>query len=172
MKKQLSVIVLGLAVCVSAATDRYQSNDDGFSVIFPGDVTRKEEKVKFEGGEAASRTYRCSQGQSVYQISVTPLPRETLRNRPIQEILDMARDGAVKSQRGTQAESETKLLVNGAPARRFIIQPSNAPVAVHLMIVANGRLYHVLSSLPTRLQNEGEEFVKSFSLTSVISTGD
>lgn len=172
MKKQLSLIALGLAVCASAATDRYQSNDDGFSVMFPGEVIRKEDKVKFEGGEAPSRTYRCSQGQSVFQISVTPLPRETLRNRPVQDILDMARDGAVKTLPGAKAENETKLLVNGAPARRFIIQPSNAPVAVHLMIVANGRLYHVLSSLPTRLQGEGEEFVKSFSLTSVISIGD
>lgn len=172
MKNQLTLLALGLAVCVSAAADRYQSSEDGFSVIFPGEVTRREDKVKFEGGEAASRTYRCSQGQSVFQISVTPLPRETLRNRPVQDILDLARDGALNAQKGTKAEGETKLLVNGAPARRFIIQPSNAPVAVHLMVVANGKLYHVLGSLPTRLQNEGEDFVKSFSLTSVISIGD
>lgn len=170
MRSMLALGLVGILAIAAATNDRYESTEDSFSIVFPAEVTRKEEKIKFEGGEAASRSYKSSRGSSVFQVSVTPLPRETLRNRPLQEVLDLARDGTVGARPGTKAENEQKLLVNGAPARRFLVRTGDL-VVVHLLVVTNGRLYHVLSSSPSKLQSEGEEFVRSFSLSAVISGG-
>jgi len=171
MRSILALGLVGIFAITAANNDRYESTEDSFSIVFPAtEVTKKEEKIKFEGGEAASRSYKSSRGSSVFQVSVTPLPRETLRNRPLQEVLDLARDGTVGARPGTKAENEQKLLVNGAPARRFLVRTGDL-VVVHLLVVTNGRLYHVLSSLPSKLQSEGEEFVRSFSLSAVISGG-
>lgn len=166
MKSLLSSLIFSLAVGAFGQIARYESLEDGFSIQFPGEVTRKEEKLKQGSAETAYRVYRSSVQTTIFQVAVTPLPIETLRSRSTQDILDSAVNGVSSARSNVKLENEQKLLVNGAPGRRFL-QQTEALVIVHLLVVANGRLYHVLGSMPQNSKREGEEFVKSFSLSSL-----
>lgn len=169
MRGLFLVGLLGLSfVAFGQADRRFSGNADYFSVQFPGDVSQSKAVTRWESGQIVSSVYSTSISNSHYQVMVSPLPREVVRSQQPQSLLDAARDGTLTMTR-MKIEGEQKLLVNGAPGRRFIVDTPDSASVVHLIVVANGRLYHASATVLRRDLGKGVDFVKSFSLSAVVN---
>jgi len=163
------IAVMGLAFGQVVA--RYQSDVSNFSAQFPGVVEESKTVTSWNAGQLTSSVYATQYRRGFYRVAVTPLPREVIRSKSPQELLDAARDGSLTMNK-MKVESEQKLLVNGAPGRRFIVTTPDAPNVVHLVVIANGRLYQASAAVPREDLARGVDFVKSFNLSAVVSAGD
>lgn len=165
------LLLFGIVVCGLGfgQVDRRVSLDvDYFSIVFPGEFETSKTVLRWESGQIVSNVYASNFGPARYQVMVSPLPREVVRAKSPQILLDAARDGTLTGAKMT-IEGEQKLLVNGAPARRFIVNTADSASVVHLVAVANGRLYHASATVLRQDLGKGVDFVKSFSLSAVVS---
>ncbi|MFM9873089.1 MAG: hypothetical protein ACKVQS_06445 [Fimbriimonadaceae bacterium] len=171
MRLLISGLVLGaIGISVAQVSARFSSESNYFSAQFPGKVDESKSITSWSTGQLTSSVFVSQSGSGLFRVTVTPLPREVIRGRSAQDLLDAARDGTLTMKRMT-VEAEQKLLVNGAPGRRFIVNTPDSPSVVHLVVVANGRLYQASAAVPNSELSRGVDFVKSFNLNAVISSG-
>jgi hypothetical protein len=168
-------MLMGVGLAVASLTfgqvvARYTSDVSSFSVQFPGAVEESKSVVSWNSGQLTSTVYSSQTGMGLYRVAVTQLPREVIRSKSAQELLDAARDGSLTMNKMT-VDAEQKLLVNGAPGRRYIVKTPDAPNVVHLVVIANGRLYQASAAVPDQELSRGVNFVKSFSLNMVVNVG-
>ncbi len=165
------VVFIGfIGVALGQSSPKFASDVNYFSVAFPGKVEESKSVTSWNMGQLTSSVFVAQAGTGLFRVAVTPLPREVIRGRSAQELLDAARDGSLTNAR-MSIDAEQKLLVNGAPGRRFIVNTQDAPSVVHLVVVANGRLYQVSAAVPNTELSRGVEFVKSFGLSAVVNSG-
>lgn len=134
---------------------------DRFTIEFPSVAKQEKKQTPWGGTQLTSSVFSCVKETALYQVTTTALPREVLQNRSSSEILSAARDGTQTMQR-LRVEAEQELLIDGYPARRFMVQVPDGPLIVHLLVLAEGSLYHVLAVLPRESVLEGVSFVRSF----------
>lgn len=173
--KNMKWLIAGCFVAVCAvgfaqSKSTFSSAADYFSASFDGAVEQEKSITKWSSGQLTSTIYKSQTGAGYFQVMVTPLPREIIRSKPAQDLLDAAREGTRLS-KNVVVEAEQKLLVNGAPARRFIVDTPDGPNVVHLVVIANGRMYHASATVPREDLGRGVDFVRSFSLSAVVNSG-
>lgn len=151
--------VLGLVVGLLG-----QYRAEGFSAQFPGTVAVTKSMVSTGSGQLTGTVYRSGEGQSVFQVMVTPLTTGVTTGRGALELLDAARKGAETASQ-TQAESVQNLLVDGYPAVRFALSVAHSPKVLHCIVLANGRLYQVTAMVGNSDMSKGVAFLGSFSLS-------
>jgi hypothetical protein len=153
--------LLALSSCVWAQESTIATAVDRFTIEFPSAAKMEKKQTPWGGVQLTSTVYSCVKDTALYQVTSTALPREALQNRSASEILSAARDGTQTMQR-LRVEAEQELLIDSYPARRFMVQVPDGPLIVHLLVLAEGSLYHVLAVLPRDNVLEGVSFVRSF----------
>ncbi|TXL74086.1 hypothetical protein FHP25_17935 [Vineibacter terrae] len=148
----------------SAAAQQWQEYKPagaGYRVEMPGKPAVTEREQQTPAGTVKFSFARLAQGQrgllashAVYQAGALPADPE--------QALDNARDGATK---GGKLSSEKRLKVDGAPARRIVLE--NSGQVVNLLVVMKGNtLYQLLYHQPQGGEPtpDMERFLSSFAL--------
>lgn len=145
----------------------WKTAEGGYSLAFPGEPRLLADTNP--GGSAGSRSWVYEQGESgevAFMTAWTRYPPGALGTLGPAEILDMARDGALKSVNGTLV-SETTVDAGGNPGRELVIAAAPARrVYARLYFVGGDRMIQALVVCPeAKLEPKDiRTFLESFRL--------
>ncbi len=147
---------------------RYNSKPGRFSVLFPGQPRKESKKMDTAAGKLEFIMYRAGLKEIGFVVGYVDYPKEMFKKADIKKMLDSARDGAVKSVKGT-LEDEKVLDFHGNPGREVEIKvPKKAITKARVFIIGN-RLYQVMAVSESKkiLDEKGPKFFDSFKVKGV-----
>ena len=115
---------------------RVQPMGGGFSVLLPGTPEVSAEPINTQAGRATMHTFIVSNGSEGYMASYA----DSLVPLDPQRALDGARNGALGNGR---LISETRISLDGAPGRLFVIQIGEMQYTAKVYVVGR-RLYQAV----------------------------
>ncbi len=165
----VSVVLFAAALACSTSPDLKQFNsvEGRFSVMFPGDPKTTTQTVPTAVGDITLTMYTASTSDGAYFVGYADYPADAVASSDPQNMLDGARDGALKNVNGTLI-SEEKITLDGNPGRSLQFKSSDGKnVAYGHIYLIDNRLYQILVvSAPGKLtQDQIDAFLNSFSLT-------
>ncbi len=114
----------------------YSSKEDGFTALFPGTVTKRQQTATGPDGKLEGRGFVCEvKGGGAYLVSVTEYPDSTAAGSPERRLTN-ARNGAVDSVKGKLLH-ERKIKLGDVPGRELWIESERAGL-IHTRIYAAG----------------------------------
>jgi hypothetical protein len=148
--------------------EEYYSADGRFSVLFPGEPKESLQSVRTAAGQINLVMLTAGSKTSGFAVGYTDYPRNVVESSDPEEMLDGARDGAVRNVGGRLID-ETPLDFHGHPAREIRVEaPKKTSIRSRLILIEN-RLYQlvVISKSARILDEKGSEFFDSFTVDGV-----
>lgn len=137
----------------------YAPAGGGFTVLMPGSVQEKTD-------ESGTHMYigQVSGKDQAYIISYTDLDPSKVNKANADKVLDNVRNGITQK---NKLLSETRVSVDGHPARDLKVQTKDGYVMHDRVIIANSRMYQVLVVTSKNEANapDVKKFINSFHLT-------
>ncbi|MGQ0456132.1 MAG: hypothetical protein ACT4OU_03610 [Hyphomicrobium sp.] len=167
--RSLVAFLFALFAANAAAEDAWQvvkPDGIGFSIEMPVPPSNQEEDVDLgDGQNAKMRTYQILAGNAIYDVTIADYPKGTIASIGEGQILDNARDGAVKNAMGP-LKSETKIEFAGRPARELLVDMTMGMTLRSHIFVVGDRLYNVghIAANGKERSTTAEKFFASFKL--------
>ncbi|MBN1816447.1 MAG: hypothetical protein JW828_03750 [Sedimentisphaerales bacterium] len=114
-----------------ARLSEYTSADGGYRILFPMPPVETCRLVDTDAGKIRFYTIQQRTDDLLCMAGYGDYPMDYIETAPAESILDSMRDRIVQSNAGT-LESETRYLLEGLPARRFLIHVDQA--ALHVLL--------------------------------------
>jgi hypothetical protein len=139
----------------------------GFAIEMPGQWTLSTETIPTALGPLKANMAGVTLDQRAFMTMWIAYPEEAIRNRPVETMLDGARDGAVANIKGT-LRNETRITVNNLPGREIIIDaPNNLAVVQRYFVLRNMLIQGVLAGLRgVETQADTRRFLDSMKVVS------
>ncbi len=146
----------------------YNSKPGRFRVLFPGPPRKVSKKIDTAAGELEFIMYRAGSKEIGFVVGYVDYPKEMFENTNINKMLDGARDGAVKSVKGT-LEDDKAFDFHGNLGREFKIKVSKKAITRARVIIIGNRLYQVMTVSESKkvLDEKSPKFFDSFKVTDV-----
>lgn len=159
----VSAIVSTVAAMPIESWPKLDSDEGKFVIRFPGPVDEKVEEVNTDIGTMARHTFTCSTGNALWQLAYIDLDAKVVANSSA--ILELAFQGA-RLNESDRVFAEAVGTRNGAPWKRFRVQPQFGPVVSSFVLIQSSRLYHLqVVSPPDKFRRVGSsQFFESFGL--------
>jgi hypothetical protein len=167
----LSLALLLLSGCGGAGKNkaewqRFESEQNRFSILFPGAPQEFAESVPTEVGTIEAQSFVVQQGDGGFAVNVVHHPPEAVSASDPQTMLDAARDRAVANVSGELLE-EKDVTLGGYPGREIQVEIADGQgmVRSRFYLVEN-RLYAVQTiSQKPGASTDVDRFLDSFQLT-------
>jgi hypothetical protein len=165
----LALILLsgcGAASKNKAEWQRFESEENRFSVLFPGTPQEFAESVPTEAGTIEAKSFVVQQGNMGFAVNVAHHPSEAVSASDPQTMIDTARDRAV-SNVGGELLQEKDVTLDGHPGREIQVEIAEGQgmVRSRFYLVEN-RLYAVQTiSQKSGASTDVNRFLDSFQLT-------
>jgi hypothetical protein len=143
LRRALLLIVIALLALPGRAGAQtwteYRPPGVGFSLEMPGTWTSDVKDIQTAIGTVKGYMVSLETEGRAYLSMYIPYPPERVRGKPVQPILDGARDGAVSNVHGT-LRSEEQVTVGNFAGRQLIIDAPNDLVLVHRFFMMDATL--------------------------------
>src|SRR5262245_35052076 len=133
MLRALSVLLFVVLAFASASAQtwlEFRPEGIGYSVEMPGQWELSSQDVPTAIGSMKAYMAAVNMPTRAYMTMYMTYPADAIRGRPIDTVLDGARDGAVANVKG-KLRSEQRLTINGLPAREITIDAPNNLVLIN-----------------------------------------
>ena len=141
------LLVVALSSAGSPATAQtwmeFKPEGVGYSLEMPGVWTLSSQNINTPIGPLTANMAAVTVNDQAYMTMWIAYPEEAVRARPIDTMLDGARDGAVANVKGTLRKEE-RITVNGLPGREIIVDVPNNLVAIQRFFVLRNILVQAL----------------------------
>jgi hypothetical protein len=139
----------------------YRSTVGGYRVEFPGPPKVVPMDVQTGDGPKHLELPQMKFGDQSFIAAYADLSGDP----DPQEFLERSRSGSVANSKGTLRSSQ-RLMVGGAPARRFIYEKPDKSVVVHLTVVSGRRVFQLECIGPADQVDSAvvKHFIDSFAL--------
>jgi hypothetical protein len=121
----------------------YRPAGGGFSLEMPGGWNTEVMNIDTAIGRVKGYTATVEVGAVGYMSMYIPYPPDAVRGRPVETMLDGARDGAVANVHGT-LRSEEHVTIDNHPGRQIIIDAPNNMVLVQKFFVLDATLIQAI----------------------------
>jgi hypothetical protein len=171
---KLSALVTVLVVACAAWSARadewkeFSSAEGRFAVEFPGTPQQAKQPMPTKVGTLDAKITMLALPDNVfYGVFYLDYPKAALEHSTADDLLDGARDSAVKRVKGGRLDAEEKIALAGSPGRQLGIDaPGDLRLTVRMYLVKN-RLYQVISSVARTKEKQADprRFLDSFRLS-------
>ena len=165
----LVLLVLGLLLgaCGGDSWKERRSNEAGFAVSTPGEMTRRSEVLTTAAGplQSVSYVYAARDGKTSYGVDYADYPANVVRSNGPERVLDAAADALVTKVRGRQL-TRGGLAIERNPGREMTVAvPGSGFVRARIFLVGQ-RQYQVVAVTPDERTGvkDAERFLNSFKL--------
>lgn len=158
-----SLVLLGSAR--AQQWTEYRPTGEGYRIDFPGTPSEDVRRHATRVGIVDTRTSAMTRGDQTFMVVRSDYP-VTMNMGDPQSNLDQARNGSLRSARGTLRHEE-RLVVNGVPARRVEMAiPDSNQTADSLLVMKDHRLIQAVyvGPLAPREAPDARRFLSSFAL--------
>ncbi|HEY3021991.1 MAG TPA: hypothetical protein VGJ32_17460 [Solirubrobacteraceae bacterium] len=165
----LALVALVVPALASAEENKEEWKEQSFkdcrcSAQFPGTPQEKTTSTQTQLGSLDTTLITLDvPGVAFYALAFVDYPRDKVTDKNPDNLLDGARDGAVKKVKG-QLIKETKVTMNGSPGRELRIEAPGGMVLHARIYMVRERLYQALVVVPTARADaaENKKFLDSF----------
>jgi hypothetical protein len=163
----LLVAFVGAAQPALAQWAEFRPEGVGYSVEMPGEWTLKTEEIKTAAGTLKAHMASVNLDQRAFMTMYITYPAASISGRPVDAILDGARDGAVANVKG-KLRKEERLTISNVPARQVIIDAPNDVVVIGRYLMMGNTLVQALVAGLANIENEPDtkRFLASLKLVS------
>jgi len=150
----------------AATWKEFFSNEGSFSILMPGVPTEQTKRLNTKAGAIDMHLFILEQKNVAYFVSHIDYQEELLQQRNDDEILDGARNGAVKNVQG-KLLSEVPISLDNYPGREIRIETSDGKHTIQTRIyLVKNRLYQVMIVTPKEnsFSKDVTKFLDSFKL--------
>jgi hypothetical protein len=143
-----ALLIIGIALAsiptrgVAQTWSEYRPAGAGFALEMPGEWTSDVMNIDTAIGTVKGYTATVEAGGRGYMSMYIPYPPDRVRGRPIEPMLDGARDGAVANVHG-RLRSEEHITVDNHPGRQIVID-ANDMVLVQRFFVLDATLVQAI----------------------------
>jgi hypothetical protein len=116
-----------------------------YAIEMPGEWKLTTETINTPLGPLKANMAGVSLDQRAFMTMWIAYPEEAIRNRPVETMLDGARDGAVANVKGT-LRNEARIIVSNLPAREIIIDAPNNLVVIQRYFVLRNMLIQAVTA--------------------------
>ena len=172
-------LLVALLFAYSAQTTQWETvSESGFTVRMPGKPSKRTQSMDTAVGKIQLTTLAAEKGGEAFIVGYNDFPDSpAVRDRDPEELLNNARDGAVRTVNG-KVTSEKAITMNGHPGKEFsgegISQEADSSgkrqefTFTERIYWVVPRLYQVLYIRPKTTaapSDDGQKFLDSFRLT-------
>lgn len=147
LRRTLLLIALAFALIPVRAGAQtwaeYRPAGGGFALEMPDQWKTEVMNIDTAVGQVKGYTATVEVGAVGFMSMYIPYPPDAVRGRPVEGMLDGARDGAVANVHG-RLRSEEKITVDNHPGRQIIIDAPNDMVLVQKFFVLDAKLIQAI----------------------------
>ena len=174
MRVRINNILLFLAIffvfgcgLIGGGWGRYTSIEGGFSVLLPAEPKPQKIILDSDFGQTYLYMYMLDNKDGfVYSASYVDYPLGVFQEKSVAQILDDARDGAVRNVRG-KLLSESSISIKKHPGREIMVESATGKAIVKAKIfLINHRLYNLNATASKEMSssNNFRRFLDSFEI--------
>ena len=156
LRRALLLIVIALVSIptrgVAQTWSEYRPAGAGFALEMPGQWTTDVTNIDTAVGTVKGYSATVEAGGRGYMSMYIPYPPDQVHSRPIEGMLDGARDGAVANVHG-HLRSEERITVNNHPGRQIVIDTKDM-VLVQRFFVLDATLVQAIVGGHAGVENE------------------
>lgn len=162
----LIIVIIFITGCVEKEWEEFRDEDGKFSVMLPGNPEKTTTQINTEIGVIDLNMFMYEDYNAVYMVAYSDFPLGHIESKGVQQLLDDARDGAVRDING-ELINEKITEINGYPGRSLLIKAEEEELMArdNLYIVEN-RMYQIVIVYPLdkNVDFEMDKFISSFKI--------
>ncbi len=160
------VLLLTLSACGGGGWKEHRSNEGGFAVSTPGEMTRRTDVLTTPVGPLPSvgYIYSSSDRRTSYGVDYADYPANVARGIDPERLLDAVADELVRKVQGRQLQ-RGGLAIERNPGREMTVAAPGGFVRARIFLVGQ-RQYQVVAVTPDERTGakDAEKFLNSFKL--------
>jgi hypothetical protein len=139
----LLFVAISSASALAQTWKEFRPEGVGYSVEMPGQWELSSQDVPTAIGPMKAYMAAVNMPTRAYMTMYMTYPADAVRTRPVDTMLDGARDGAVANVKG-KLRSEQRLTINGLAAREIVIDAPNNLVVINRYFLLQATLVQAL----------------------------
>lgn len=169
MKPKILLIAFALIFLAACAAKWETLSEGGFTVQMPGTPNKQSQSINTAVGPVTINMYTVETKGEAFIVAYSDYPEAAASQADPQQLLNNARDGAVRNVNG-KITSERSVTLNGKPGKEIIGDGSLASqegTFVARIYWVSPRIYQALYVRPkgSAASENGNKFLDSFQLT-------
>src|SRR5262249_34183389 len=156
MLRALGVLLIVVFASASASAQtwlEFRPEGIGYSVEMPRQWQLSNHDIPTSLGPMKAYMAAVNMPTRAYMTMYMTYPADAVRARPVDTMLDGARDGAVANVKG-KLRSEQRLTINNLPAREIIIDAPNSLVVINRYFLLQATLVQALLAGMTNVETD------------------